>query len=182
MYDKLFNVWQYETENEELGCLSLDFFSKLSDYIKYLGEENNKESQKTLKSSLLLHEIEHVNCMVNELIYIRYSKIIKITKDKKSLPSTQLSSAEKKLFSSFSLFINDYQLFKKNLFQGKLKKHSVKKSSPRVTIRLLKDIPALIGSDMKSYGPFLVEDVASLPIENAELLFKQGLGKIVETN
>ena len=57
-----------------------------------------------------------------------------------------------------------------------------KKPSKRVIVRILKDIPALIGSDMQSYGPFLIEDVASLPSENAKLLVKQGLGKIVETN
>jgi DNA replication initiation complex subunit (GINS family) len=182
MYNKLFNAWQYEIENEELGCLTIDFFSNLSDYIAYLKEENNKESQKTVKSSLLLHELEHVNCMVEELIYARYLKIIKITKDKNKLPSTKLSSEEKKIFSNFSSFIKDYQLFRKTLFQGKAKNHEIMKSSQRVTVRILEDIPALIGADMKSYGPFLVEDVASLPSENAELLIKRGLGKIVETN
>jgi DNA replication initiation complex subunit (GINS family) len=182
MYDDLFNAWQYEIENEELGCLTTDFFSKLSDYIAYLIEENNKESQKTVKASLLFHEMEHVKCMVEELIYTRYLKIIQITKDTKKLPLTQLSSEEKKIFLTFSSFIKDYQLFKKNLFQVKAKKYEVKKSSQRVTVRILTDIPALIGSDMQSYGPFLVEDVASLPSENAELLVKQGLGKIVETN
>ena len=182
MYDKLFNAWQYEIENEELGCLTIDFFSKLSDYIAYLKEENNKASQETMKYSLLLHEMEHVNCMVEELICARYIKIIKITKDKNKLPSTKLSSEERKIFSNFSSFIKDYQLFRKKLFQGKAKKPEIKKSSQRVTVRILKDIPSLIGSDMKSYGPFLIEDVASLPSENAELLVKQGLGKIVETN
>jgi len=33
---------------------------------------------------------------------------------------------------------------------------------------------------MKSYGPFLVEDVASVPLENARILIKQGLAKAVE--
>ncbi len=54
------------------------------------------------------------------------------------------------------------------------------KPQKRVLLRVLKDIPALIGSDMISYGPFLVEDIASLPLENAELLEKQGLGKLVK--
>lgn len=182
MYDELFTAWQYEIENEKLGCLSADFFSNLSDYIASLREENNKESQKTVKSSLLFHEMDHVTCMVEELLYARYLKIIQITKDTKKLPSNQLSSEEKNLFSNFSSFIKDYQLFKKNLFQGNPKKHKVEKSSKRVIVRILKDIPVLIGSDMQSYGPFLVEDVASLPSENAELLVKQGLGKIVEIN
>ena len=33
---------------------------------------------------------------------------------------------------------------------------------------------------MKTYGPFIVEDVASLPVENARILVKQGLAVLVE--
>ena len=35
---------------------------------------------------------------------------------------------------------------------------------------------------MKSYGPFVVEDVASLPVENAKILVKQGLAVPVEVS
>ena len=50
----------------------------------------------------------------------------------------------------------------------------------RVTVRFLKPVPSIIGSDMKSYGPFLVEDVASVPVENAKILVKQGLAKEID--
>ncbi len=182
MYNELFYAWQYEIENEELGNLEADFYSKLSDYITCLGEENNGENKKTLKSSLLLHELRHVNCMVEELITARYNKLIKINMEKKKLPLDALSVEEKKIFSIFSSFYKEYQLFRKKLFQGAVLTSDFSEPSKRVTLRILKDIPDLIGSDMKSYGPFLVEDVASLPPENAELLIKRGLGKLVETN
>jgi hypothetical protein len=98
------------------------------------------------------------------------------------LPLSALSTEEKKVFSNFLSFIKEYQLFRNNLFQRTTSKANTKKPPKRLVLRILKDIPALIGSDMKSYGPFLVEDVTSLPSENAELLIKQGLGKLVETN
>jgi len=47
-------------------------------------------------------------------------------------------------------------------------------------LRFLRDIPAIIGADMKTYGPFNAEDVASLPAENAKILAKQGLAERVE--
>ena len=102
--------------------------------------------------------------------------------EKKKLPLDALSVEEKKIFSIFSSFYKEYQLFRKKLFQGAVLTSDFSEPSKRVTLRILKDIPDLIGSDMKSYGPFLVEDVASLPPENAELLIKRGLGKLVETN
>jgi DNA replication factor GINS len=51
-----------------------------------------------------------------------------------------------------------------------------------VVLRFLKDVPALIGSDMKTYGPFEAEDVATLPSENAKILVKQGLAEKVEAS
>jgi DNA replication initiation complex subunit (GINS family) len=50
----------------------------------------------------------------------------------------------------------------------------------RVAVRFLKTVPAIIGSDMKTYGPFIVEDVASVPESNAKILIRQGLAKLVE--
>jgi len=52
----------------------------------------------------------------------------------------------------------------------------------RSTIRFLKSIPAIMGADMKSYGPFVAEDVASLPPQNAQILVKQGLAVLVEVS
>jgi DNA replication factor GINS len=182
MYDELFNAWQSEIENEELGSLTSDFFSKLLDYIDFLRAENADENKKSVRSSLLLHELNHVNCMIEELISTRYNKLIKTINEKKKLPLTVLSTEEKKIFSNFLSFIKEYQIFRKSFLQGVALKTGTKKSSKRIVLRILKNIPALIGSDLKSYGPFLVEDVVSLPSENAELLIKQGLGKLVKTN
>jgi DNA replication initiation complex subunit (GINS family) len=56
----------------------------------------------------------------------------------------------------------------------------VKPAPKRVTVRFSKPIPAIMGSDMKSYGPFVAEDVASLPELNAKILVKQGLAVLVE--
>jgi DNA replication initiation complex subunit (GINS family) len=37
-----------------------------------------------------------------------------------------------------------------------------------------------MGADMKSYGPYAPEDVASLPELNARILIKQGLATLIE--
>ena len=43
-----------------------------------------------------------------------------------------------------------------------------------VEVRFLKDTPAIIGSDFKTYGPFKKGDVAALPKANASILIKMG--------
>ena len=55
-------------------------------------------------------------------------------------------------------------------------------SHKRVALRFIKNIPTIIGADMKTYGPFIAEDVASLPVENAKMLVKQGLAVSVEVS
>ena len=180
MYNELYNAWQYEIDNEEIGLLPLDFYSRLSEYITFLRNENTQDNKKTVNSVLLAHELTHVNCMIQELMIARYNKLIENINENKKLPLDVLSVEEKKIYSIFLSFIKEYQLFNKNLFSGGIVKINNKKPQKRVLLRVLKDIPALIGSDMLSYGPFLVEDIASLPLENAELMEKQGLGKLVK--
>ena len=46
----------------------------------------------------------------------------------------------------------------------------------------MKAIPAIVGVDMKTYGPFLAEDVGSVPVENAKGLIKRGLAEAVEVS
>jgi hypothetical protein len=44
-----------------------------------------------------------------------------------------------------------------------------------VKVRFLKEIPSIVGADMKVYGPFKEGDIAELPKVNAEVLVKQGV-------
>jgi DNA replication initiation complex subunit (GINS family) len=48
-------------------------------------------------------------------------------------------------------------------------------------IRFTQSLPAIMGVDMKTYGPFKAEDVASLPAQNADNLIRKGIAKLVET-
>jgi DNA replication initiation complex subunit (GINS family) len=70
----------------------------------------------------------------------------------------------------------------KNLLQGQVSKVDVEKAHKRVALRFVKAVPAVIGADMNTYGPFKVEDVASLPVENAKILVKQGFAEVVEVS
>ena len=47
-------------------------------------------------------------------------------------------------------------------------------------VRFLEDIPEIVGVDLRIYGPFKKEDVASLPAPNAHVLERQGAAKSIE--
>jgi DNA replication initiation complex subunit (GINS family) len=128
--------------------------------------------------------------------YGRYRKIIKTVTKSQKLPSELLTFEEAKMCETFADFTKSYHKFAEDLKQGQLTVEPIKvtvkidakaaasaaQPHKRSTVRFLKNIPAIMGADMKSYGPFSAEDVASLPPQNAQILVKQGLAMLVEVS
>jgi DNA replication factor GINS len=193
MYDELYAAWQREIDGPTLGDLPSDFYAKLTEYLRRIKDEDKVLDKKSIKINLLDQEAQNVERMLKELLEARYRKIIKtITKNQK-LPTELLTMEESRISETFADFSKAYQKFSENLLQGKITerkkvvseveaKSEVPQSNKRLTIRFLKNIPAIMGADMKSYGPFMAEDVASLPPQNAQILIKQGLAVLVEVS
>jgi DNA replication factor GINS len=180
VYNELYEVWRQELEDVELVRLPDDFYPKVAGYLKKIKEESRMLDKRTVKANLLGKEWQNVKCMLRELIRARYKKLIgKMAKGEK-IPVDALTIEEKKIFSDVSSFAEAYLTFAKNLIQGHFLKIKDEKEPKIVVLRFLKDVPALIGSDLKTYGPFKAEDIASLPSENAKILIKQGLAEKVE--
>ena len=72
------------------------------------------------------------------------------------------------------------QEFTKEILRGRLVDIGVQNQHKRAVLRFLKGVPAIIGADMKTYGPFEAEDVSSVPTENAKIFVRQGLAEKVE--
>ncbi|MCW4028105.1 MAG: hypothetical protein NWE92_00450 [Candidatus Bathyarchaeota archaeon] len=213
MYSELFEAWRREVTDSSLGALPPDFYTKIGAYLKRIKEENRPD-QKSIKLNLLVREAENVDAMLQELLSLRYRKIIKATTKTQRIPTELLTTEEAKMAESFVGFAEAYQKFSQNLLQGETTKIAapieplkvvIRTETPpatttppqtqaslvtpqvhvthkRLTLRFTKAIPAIMGADMKSYGPFQPEDVASLPELNAKILVKQGLAVLVEVS
>jgi DNA replication initiation complex subunit (GINS family) len=206
-YNDLYAAWRWETTEATLGGLPPDFYAKIAAYLRRINEDTNVD-KKSVKVALLEHEAKNVNRMLDELLKARYKKIIKnITKNQRA-PSELLTVEEAKMCETFASFSDSYQKFAKGLTQGQtivpqIQQVNAPQSQPgapitvrvieaktepqaaankRLTLRFTKSIPAIMGADMKSYGPFVAEDVASLPAVNAKMLVKQGLAVLVEVS
>jgi DNA replication factor GINS len=181
MYSELYAAWQRETENPALQPLPADFYARVADYLKRIRDESLSADKKTLKASLLEREQRNVQRIVKELLRARYKKLVKSLGNGQKLPSDLLTSEEAEIFSGLIPFTEAYQAFARSLLQGQLPE-AQEAPHKRVTLRFLKAIPAIVGSDMKTYGPFKAEDVGSVPPENAKILVKQGLAQFVEVS
>ena len=73
-----------------------------------------------------------------------------------------------------------YEVFLKGVLRGRLSRIEREEKPRKTLLRFVHEIPAIVGSDMKAYGPFEPEDIATLPSENARILIKQGVAVEVE--
>ncbi len=182
MYNELYAAWRREIEEASLGGLPSDFYDRIADYLRRISEESRMLDKKSVKVNLLDRETQNVKRMLEELLWARYKKLVKTITQNQTLPSELLTVEEAKMCESFVTFSGAYRKFAEGLMQGQTVKVEAEVSHKRMTLRFAKSTPAIIGLDMKTYGPFMVEDVASLPIENAKILIKQGLAVLVEVS
>jgi len=180
MYDELYEAWRKEKENAEVQLLPKDFFDRLAQYVKRLREEGRMLDEKTTRARLLLRESKNVKKLCGELIQLRYEKVLRKVIVGETVVKEGLTDDEEKLFREIVTSTESYQNFLKGVLGGRSPSVEVKERAKKRVLRFLQGIPAVIGTDMKPYGPFKPEDVASVPAENARILVKQGLAVEVE--
>ncbi|MDH5440971.1 MAG: hypothetical protein OEZ48_02290 [Candidatus Bathyarchaeota archaeon] len=182
MYDELYEAWRKEKESEEIQALSRDFFAQLTDYISKIKEEGRMLDEKTLRGRLLLQEREKVLRLTEELVRARYGKIMLLVSAGKIVPGTSLTEQEMSLYEKTLPSTESYLGVLESISLGRLSKVEEKAKSKNVVVRILKEIPAIIGVDMRTYGPFRPEDVASLPVENARILIEEEAAEEIEVS
>jgi DNA replication factor GINS len=180
MYNELYEAWKKEKENAEIQKLSKDFYTKLNEYLRKAKEESRMLDEKTLKAKILIHEAKNVRSMVNELVSLRQQKIVRTILTGETIPTDNLPQEEEKITKSMAPPFESFQELLKEVLGGRLQQASNTSKPKKRVLRFLKETPAIIGADMKAYGPFKPEDVASIPQENAKILVKQGVAVEIE--
>jgi len=180
VYNELYEAWRKEKENAEVRPLPKDFYTKLAEYMRKIREESRMLDEKTTKARLLLRESRHVQRMVKELVLLRHEKTVKKVLAGETVQKEGLTQEEEKLVKEVAPSFESFQSLLKDILGGRLPQAESKEKPKKRVLRFLKEIPAIIGADMKTYGPFKPEDVASLPWENAKILTKQGVAVEVQ--
>ncbi|MEM3466985.1 MAG: hypothetical protein QW702_04215 [Candidatus Bathyarchaeia archaeon] len=175
MYDELLEFWRRERENIGLQSLPKDFYARLADYMRRIREERRMMDEESLRGKLLQKEEENVRKMIGELIRMRHDKILQLVISGEIVPLTALTEEEESFYSNLSAHSEAYRSLLDDIMQGrKPRKINRRETKGFLTVRIVKEIPQIVGVDMKIYGPFKPEDIATLPEENARALIKQG--------
>ena len=183
LYTTLYHLWETEKEQLTLQPLNRTFFQDLSRYVKSLREEVQSLDEKTWKAELLIEEQKRIKTLLLDLIVTRFQKMLDAIKEERDLIPDQLTIEEEYSYNALQLTWKHTQTIAADILRGrppKIASDLSMKKPKRLLIRFLQAIPAIVGPDMKTYGPFKEEDVAYLPTENAEVLIKRNIAIDVE--
>jgi len=144
-----------------------------------LKETQRNLDQRSLKAILLDEETKRIERLVVELIDRRLSKIWRTSQTNAQVMA---HTSEKWAQEELSTLVRHYRKFKEDTVQGIEPSNSPEKKKDKLLLRFVKDMPSIIGVDMKTHGPFLKEDIAVLPYENAESLIRHGTAVEIRTS
>jgi DNA replication factor GINS len=178
-YDELQEAWKRDFHNSDLQPLRPGLFKELSSYIKRLREAQRNLDAKSLKAIVIEEEMLRLDQLLTQFLDRRLSKL---WHQARLVQSTNLEYTEKLTHQAISEILRDYDKMKQDLMQGQEPSRSRSKDGEFVMIRFVKDVPSIIGVDLKAHGPFHKEDVARLPQENAESLIRQGAAVQITTS
>jgi len=175
LYNELYRAWKSEITSEETQPLPEDFYRRAEAYLAGTEQEDASTDEHTIKGRLLLKEKEIVNRLLRELKEVRLRKLLSLAQNGREINDANLTEEERKLARTFEQSIETFDREKPTT-----KPAVIEETVELSVLRFLQDIPEIVGTDLRIYGPYKKEDVGSLPNQNAIALVKQGVAKEIE--
>ena len=171
IYEELESVWMREFHSPDLQPLRQGFFKDLSSYVKRLREAQQNLGAKSLKASVLEDELLRLDELLSQLLNRRLNKLMS---EGATGQMPDLDAVETQANQTLSSFRRGYERVRQDIMHGREPTAQPSKRGGFVLVRFEKDVPSMMGLDLKVRGPFNREDVTTLPQENAESLIRQG--------
>jgi DNA replication initiation complex subunit (GINS family) len=171
LYDETFEAWRKEYNSTELQSLRPDLYKDIAAHIRRLKEAERNLDQKSLKASILEDELDRIQRLVQLLLDKRVEKMAQM---KDHGGPVQIGPVEKWFLEEYTNLFQHLTRVRESLVFGRDPPTSPQRKRGTVLVRFVKEVPSIIGVDLKSHGPFHKEDIANLPWENGESLIRQG--------
>ncbi|MEM2094217.1 MAG: hypothetical protein QXI32_02845 [Candidatus Bathyarchaeia archaeon] len=181
-YQVLYDAWIREKTSIELQPLSKAFYAEASAFIRAKKEEAHMFDEHSLRGHLLRVELAMLSRILSDLVELRLKKTLQTIFEGKRPKPEFVPYEEESMIQRILTVKDQFELLLKSVLEGRLQATSGGGglNQKRVLVRFLQNIPAIVGSDTAVYGPFKTEDIAALPMENAESLIKRGVAVRVE--
>jgi len=168
--NKLHHIVLRETENDSIQEINPDFYRKLSDFIGDLKKQEFDGVENNIKKVIIDTATELTSLFIN----IRLEKISK--SDNISLQN--LLDEEKFILDAEEERRERAEMILSATINGKskfLESISQNHKTKTVVVRFIQEVDELIGADLEKYGPFKIEDIATIPYENAQALITKNI-------
>ena len=181
-YARILDAWRREKRSGDLQALPDNFFGEMTEYLAEIRGENRMLDKTSLKGRIAEKEQANAERLLTELSSARLRKIVEAELDRIAIAGSSLTRVERSFLSDLRSLLMSHEGRLKDILMGRVPQVDAKppqKACLKV-VRVLQALPAIMGIDMKTYGPFEPEDVVSFPVENAENLIRRGIVKEVE--
>ncbi len=156
-----------ETENDTTQEVSPDLYISISNFVSKLKSEGYDGIESKVKDALVMI----ITDIVSLLLKIRLEKALNST-------HTNLMNEEKFILDAQTEMEERKEMILSGLLNGKskfLESISQKHKTKPIVVRFLKETDQIVGADLEKYGPFKVEDIATIPYENAQALITKNI-------
>jgi DNA replication factor GINS len=180
--EELYRIWKTEKNEKALQKLAVSFYSDVSTMLSDSKGVSSVTGQDPTQVSISKKEFGVIRRLTREIAETRMRKIIEAALSRQDLPTEMLAEEEVEFAKQVAIHIGDRYRFIDELAERSvvLEEKPTEPVEARLeVVRFLSDFPAIIGVDLRTYGPFKAEDVATLPAENASVLISQGVVKQV---
>jgi DNA replication factor GINS len=181
--DELYRIWKAEKSEKVLQRLPMPFYAEVRRLLNDCTASSAATGQDRTQKAITEKEFKILQRLSTEIAKTRMKKIVDAALSGQGIGSEPLAQEESEFAKTLATHIGDYRSFVDDLVLGRL---STEETAPSRTaqaklevVRFLSDFPAIIGVDLKTYGPFKSEDIATLPAENASALISQRVVKQV---
>lgn len=165
--NSLYAILLRETENDTVQEVSPDLYISISNFVSKLKSEGYDGIESKVKDALIMI----ITDIVSLLLKIRLEKALNTT-------HTNLMNEEKFILDAQTEMEERKEMILSGLLNGKskfLESISQKHKTKPIVVRFLKETDQIVGADLEKYGPFKVEDIATIPYENAQALMTKNI-------
>ena len=176
--DFIMELLKKETQIAKIQGISPDVYKKIAQLIKELSIQKYEDLELDVHHEL----IRLLVLSTKSLIELRTRKLLENSNGNLSSLSlssddySKLTDEEKYIFEEERKVSQRKDLIKQSLIDGNVNNlDSISRiiRSKMIIIRFLESTDQFMGVDMAKYGPFIKEDVAILPFENARSLIER---------
>lgn len=159
-----------ETQTDVLLTLPGDFYSNVATYGQKLKRSAGPGSSE-VSVHLVATQARLLESMVSQMLNLRLRKALEQNAVLQLLPEERyVCSAEQRFRRRFQTMVRAVSGGQPSFVEFA---HAAE-SQRSVTVKFVKHVSELVGLDLRRYGPFEPEDVASIPAASADILIASG--------